>query len=208
MLFSVGSPVWETTFINPHGCAFPLSSHRMLQGWYLQQDAETPCPRHGAQSSCKWSALFYPPVTLIQQGALQLWGIFCPYCSKPELRGLKLGSRRACSPVTRHENVPHQEFRRIFLPVQRDGVKDLLPPTRPPPKREHFVVPLSFPHFHINPEASLNLQPLGCFLFSAPTATGEIPVSPKPHKAASQLGYAPGPLHWDVLKRDLCKNFC
>lgn len=80
--------------------------------------------------------------------------------------------------------------------------------THPPSKREHFVVPLSFPHFHINPEASLNLQPLCCFLFSAPTATGEIPVSPKPHKAASQLGYAPGPLHWDVPKRDLCKNFC
>lgn len=123
MLFSVGSPVWETTFINPHGCAFLLSSHRMPQGWYLQQDAETPCPRYGAQSSCRWSALFYPPVTLIQQGALQLWGIFCPYCSKPELRGLKLGSRRACSRVTRRENVPHQEFRSIFLPVQRHGVK-------------------------------------------------------------------------------------
>lgn len=76
MLFSVGFPVWETTSINPHGWAFPLSSHRMLRGRYRQQDAETPCPRHGAWSSCKRSALFYPPDMLIQQGALQLWGFF------------------------------------------------------------------------------------------------------------------------------------
>lgn len=147
MLLSVGFSVWEATFINPHGWAFPPSSHRMLQGWYLQQDAETPCPRYGAKSSCKWCALFHPPVMFIQQGALQLWGIFCPSCSKPELRGLKLGPRGACNPVTGCENVPHQEFRGTILPLQRDGVQDLLPPTHPSPKCEHFVVPLSFPHF-------------------------------------------------------------
>lgn len=147
MLLSVGFPVWETTSINPHGWAFPLSSHRMLRGWDLQQDAETPCPRHGAWSSCKWSALFLSSCYADPTRSTSALGHFCSYCSKPELRGLKLGSHRTCSPVTRCENVPHQEFRSIFSPVQRDGVKDLLPPTHPPPKCEHFVVPLSFPPF-------------------------------------------------------------
>lgn len=42
-----------------------------------------------------------------------------------------------------------------------------------------------------------------------PRATGEIPVSPKPHRTATQLGSAPGPLHCDVPKRDFyAKNFC
>lgn len=119
--------------------------------------------------------------------------------------GWRLGSHHACSPVTRWENVPYQEFRSIFLPVQRDGMKDLLPATHPPNVSillSHFL----FPHFYINPEAPLNLQP--AFSSLPPRATCEIPVSPKPHRTASQLGYAPGPLHCDVAKRDLCKNFC
>lgn len=65
---------------------------------------------------------------LIQQGVLQVWGVFPPYCSESELRGLKPGSRL------------HQSSREAWkcfspgiqkhlLPAQRGGVKDLLPPT-------------------------------------------------------------------------------
>lgn len=128
---------------------------------------------------------------LIQRGALQLWSIFCPYCSKPELRGLKLGSHHACSPFTRRENVSHQEFRSIFLPLKRDGVKDL-PPIHPPPKCEHFVVPLSFsPFLH---------QPRGITKPAASWLLSLLCLPEQQMKSQCHLSHTELPVSWVMLQ--------
>lgn len=145
MLFSVGFPVWETTFINPHGWAFPLSSHRMLRGRYLQQDAETPCPRHSAWSSCKCSALFYPPVILIQQGAPQLWGIFLPMLL--QVRAQRAEGWDHIMPAALSQGGKMfltRNSEASFYQSKGMGWKICC---HPPPKCEHFVVPHSFSPF-------------------------------------------------------------
>lgn len=158
-----------------------------------------PCPTYRVQSSCRCPTLFYPHMTLIQQGTSKARGIFPHLVVGLALSELKARMtsppplKQCCSPIARHGNISHWEFSTL----------------NPQPKGTPLQLPTSTSHLSVlllhQPK---DLQHIVLFSSLLPIATSETTVSIKSYKSASQLGQAAGPNHSDEPQRDLCKMLC
>lgn len=156
-----------------------------------------PCPTYRVQSSCRCPTLFYPHITLIQQGTSKARGIFPHLVVGLALSELKA---RMTSPI---EEVlqPHCKAWEYFpLRIQH--------PQSPAQRDTTPVAHFNLPPFCPTLTSTKDLQHIALFSSLLPIATSETTVSIKSYKSASQLGQAAGPYHSDEPQRDLCKMLC